>query len=232
MEAIVYNQKGEKSGTVQLPEAVFNVSWNGDLVHQVVIAMQANARTPVAHTKDRSEVSGGGKKPWRQKGTGRARHGSIRSPIWVGGGVAHGPRNDKNYSQKINKKMRAKALYATLSQKFRDNEILFIDDLALKAAKTREAKQVLLDLAKVTGFETLGTKHNNCALIALPSNNTETVRSFQNLGNVMTTLASDMNPARLLSYKYLIVANPEKAVAVWGERIRRKKDKNLLHKKQ
>lgn len=225
MEAIVYNQKGEKSGTVQLPEAVFNVSWNGDLVHQVVVAMQANARTPVAHTKDRSEVSGGGKKPWRQKGTGRARHGSIRSPIWVGGGVTHGPRNDKNYSQKINKKMRAKALYTALSQKLRDNEIIFIDDLVLKTAKTKEAKQILFDLAKVKGFEMLATKRNNTALIALESNTAETVRGFQNFGHVATTLSSDMNPARLLTYKYLILANPEKAVAVWEERIRSKKSK-------
>lgn len=210
---------------VQLPEAVFNVSWNSDLVHQVVTAMQANARTPIAHTKDRSDVSGGGKKPWRQKGTGRARHGSIRSPIWVGGGVAHGPRNDKNYSQKINKKMRAKALYTTLSQKFRDNEIIFIDDLILQAPKTKEAKQVLLNLAKVKGFETLATKRNNTALIALESNNGDTIRSFQNLGHVLTTLAQDMNPARLLTYKYLIVTNPEKVVAAWTERIRSKKDK-------
>jgi len=225
MEATVYNQKGEKTGMVQLPEAVFNVSWNSDLVHQVVTAMQANARTPIAHTKDRSDVSGGGKKPWRQKGTGRARHGSIRSPIWVGGGVAHGPRNDKNYSQKINKKMRAKALYTTLSQKFRDNEIIFIDDLILQAPKTKEAKQVLLNLAKVKGFETLATKRNNTALIALESNNGDTIRSFQNLGHVLTTLAQDMNPARLLTYKYLIVTNPEKVVAAWTERIRSKKDK-------
>ncbi len=225
MEATVYNQKGEKTGMVQLPEAVFNVSWNSDLVHQVVTAMQANARTPIAHTKDRSDVSGGGKKPWRQKGTGRARPGSIRSPIWVGGGVAHGPRNDKNYSQKINKKMRAKALYTTLSQKFRDNEIIFIDDLILQAPKTKEAKQVLLNLAKVKGFETLATKRNNTALIALESNNGDTIRSFQNLGHVLTTLAQDMNPARLLTYKYLIVTNPEKVVAAWTERIRSKKDK-------
>src|SRR5579863_7804375 len=110
-EANVFTMKGGKAGTVALPAELFGAKWNADLVHQVVTGMQANARPTVAHTKFRGEVSGGGKKPWKQKGTGRARHGSTRSPIWVGGGVAHGPRNEKSYDQKINKKMKAKALY-------------------------------------------------------------------------------------------------------------------------
>ncbi len=223
MEATLYNQKGETAGTVKLPEAVFGVPWNGDLVHQVVTAMQANARTPVAHTKDRGEVSGGGKKPWRQKGTGRARHGSIRSPIWVGGGVAHGPRNEKNYSQKINKKMRAKAFYAALSQKLRDNEILFVDDVSISSAKTKEAKQVLSSLSKVKGFESLVEKRTHAALIALAVKNESTVRGFQNIQSVMTMPAQELNPSRLLAFKYLIVTNPEKVVLEWGGRITSKK---------
>ena len=120
LEAVVYSQEGKKSGSVTLPEAVFGEKWNADLVHQVVVAMQANARQPIAHTKDRSEVRGGGRKPWAQKGTGRARHGSSRSPIWRHGGVTHGPRNDRDFSQKINRKMKVKALYAVLSKKFRE----------------------------------------------------------------------------------------------------------------
>src|SRR4051812_16206027 len=129
MEATVYNQQGKSAGKIKLPEAVFGVPWNADLVHEVVRLMNSNSRTNVAHAKTRGEVRGGGKKPWKQKGTGRARHGSTRSPIWVGGGVAHGPRKDKNFDRKINKKARAKALYTILSRKFKDGEILFVDSV-------------------------------------------------------------------------------------------------------
>src|SRR5277367_3501327 len=112
METPIYNAQGKKAGSLKLPENIFAVKWNDALMHQVVTSMQSNARTPVAHVKDRGAVSGGGKKPWRQKGTGRARHGSIRSPIWKGGGVAHGPRNERDYSQKVNKKMKRAALFS------------------------------------------------------------------------------------------------------------------------
>ena len=113
----LYNIKGEATGKLTVPENLFGLPWNADLVHQVVTAMRANMRPNVAHTKDRGEVRGGGKKPWQQKGTGRARHGSSRSPIWKGGGVTHGPRKDKIYAQKINRTMAAKALLTVLSRK-------------------------------------------------------------------------------------------------------------------
>src|SRR3954468_2503145 len=129
MKSDIYNIQGKKAGTIELPESVFGVAWNDSLMHQVVTSMNSNSRTNVAHTKTRGEVRGGGKKPWKQKGTGRARHGSTRSPIWVGGGVAHGPRNDQNFSRKINKKVRAKALLTVLSRKYKDGEILFVDSL-------------------------------------------------------------------------------------------------------
>src|SRR5512135_1972448 len=102
MEAQIYNQKGEQTGKITLPESVFGLPWNGDLVHQVVTSMRSSEREPWAHTKDRGQVAGGGKKPWQQKGTGRARHGSSRSPIWRHGGITHGPITDKNYGKKIN----------------------------------------------------------------------------------------------------------------------------------
>ncbi len=212
MDAKVYNTRGKAAGKVTLPESVFNVAWNQDLVHQVVTAMHANARTPIAHTKDRSEVSGTGRKPWKQKGTGNARHGSRRSPIWRTGGVAHGPRNEKSYAQKVNKKMRAKALYAVLSKKLKDGEVLFVDTLAFDAPKTKEAKDVLAALSKVDGFSDMFTKRKNAALIAGVSTNEAAVKSFRNFGNLQLEQVRNLNPADLLKYKYLVIADAEEAV--------------------
>lgn len=158
MELKVYNQKAEEVGKIKLSEAVFGLSWNPDLVHQVMTAMRANQRKGTAHAKTRAEVRGGGRKPWRQKGTGRARHGSIRSPLWRGGGVTFGPTKEKVYSQKINKKMKRKALFVALSQKARDNEILILDDWKLKTPKTKEASAIMKSLSKIKGFEKLLTK--------------------------------------------------------------------------
>src|ERR1700684_961283 len=158
MKTDIYNIEGKKAGSVELPETVFGVAWNDSLMHQVVTSMQDNARTNVAHTKNRGDVRGGGKKPWKQKGTGRARHGSIRSPIWRGGGVTHGPRNEKNFSRAIPKKMRAKALYMALSRKFRDGEVVFIDSFGITGPKTSIAKNTLTALSGISGFAKLTTK--------------------------------------------------------------------------
>jgi len=213
MESKIYNQKGEEAGKVTLPESVFGLPWNGDLVHQVVISMQGNARTPIAHTKDRSDVRGGGKKPWRQKGTGRARHGSIRSPIWRGGGVTFGPRNEKDYSRKINKKMKTKALYIALSQKMKDNEVLFVDSLSFGEPKTAEAKEVLRSFSEISHFEKINTKRKNSALIALSEKNTNTEKSFRNFGNIEVNEVRNLNPVDILKYKYVILVNPKEAVS-------------------
>lgn len=212
MEAKVYNTKGKEAGKVTLPEAVFDAAWNGDLVHQVALSMQDNARTPVAHTKDRSEVRGGGKKPWQQKGTGRARHGSSRSPIWIGGGVTFGPRNDKRYDRKINKKMKVAALYSILSQKMRDGEILFVDELKFDAPKTKDAKTAIDSLATVKGFETLATKKKNTALITANEVTENAKQSFANFGNVVLGDVSNVDPVSLLTYKYLIISQPKESI--------------------
>ena len=213
MEATIYNQKGVSAGKLTLPESVFGLPWNADLVHQVVTSMMSSARTPVAHTKNRGDVSGGGKKPWQQKGTGRARHGSTRSPIWIGGGVTHGPRNDKNYDRKVNKKMKAKALYAILSRKYKDGQILFIDDISFAKPKTKEAKEFLSALSKISGYSTLLSKKNNSAILAFSKKNIATEKSFHNFGSVLVDEVRNLNPLDLLNYKYLIIENPEKSLA-------------------
>lgn len=209
LEAAIFTTKGDKSGSITLPANIFGLSWNADLVHQVVTAMQANARGPVAHTKDRGEVRGGGKKPWAQKGTGRARHGSSRSPIWKGGGMTHGPRNEKSYAQKINRQARQKALLVTLSRKWKDGEIFFVDSLMLDAPKAAQAKIILSAFTKA-GL--LGTKKSNAALIALPTVHTPTMKSFANFGNVMVEEVRNLNPLNVLSSKYLIIVDPAAAI--------------------
>ncbi len=213
METTIYNTKGKESGKLTLPENIFGVAWNADLVHQVVEGMLANARKPIAHTKTRGEVRGGGKKPWQQKGLGRARHGSSRSPIWVGGGVAHGPRNDKNFSRKVNKKMKVKALYAILSRKLKDQEILFVDSFEMSAPKTKDAHTIVSSLAGIKGFERLTTKKTNTAFIALPKKDAVVEKSFNNFGNIEVGEVRNLNPLQILNHKYLVIASPKEALS-------------------
>ncbi len=219
MESIVYNQKGQEAGKIKLPEAVFGVKWNESLVHQVVTSMMGNSRTPVAHTKNRGEVSGTGKKPWKQKGTGRARHGSRRSPIWVGGGVSHGPRNERTYDRKINKKMKAKALFAVISRKFKDGNVIFVDNLDMSAPKTAEAKKVLGSLAKIKGFEKLSSK-KNAGFVSLFEVKEGVLKSFRNFSNLEIGKTKDLNPVDVLKYKFLIIENPEKSLETLAKRLK------------
>lgn len=212
MDAIVYNQKGKEAGKVKLPERVFGVPWNADLVHQVAVSLAANARTPVAHTKGRGEVRGGGRKPWQQKGTGQARHGSSRSPIWRGGGITHGPKKERDYSAKVNKKMRAKALFAVLSKKFAGGEVLFVDRFQFVEPKARDAKIVLGALAGV-GFPKLTTKKQNAAFLALAKKDANTEKSFRNFGNVAVGELRNLNVGDALSHTYLIIENPSETLA-------------------
>lgn len=213
MEAKVYNEEGKKSADLKLDEALFGLPWNADLVHQVVTALQENAREGIAHTKGRGDVRGGGKKPWKQKGTGRARHGSIRSPIWKGGGVAHGPTKDKVYGQKVNKKMKTKALLTLLSRKYRDGEVIFLTDLNLPTPKTKQVATVLSNLAGAAGAKTLAYKRGKRALVAVPEANTTVQKSFQNLGGALLRSVSDLNVLDLATYKHLVLVSPEKSLA-------------------
>ena len=210
MQTKIYNIQGKETGTMELPENIFGLPWNADLVHNVVLAMQGNARPSVAHTKDRGEVRGGGKKPWQQKGTGRARHGSSRSPIWKGGGVTHGPRSEKDYTRKVNRQARQKALLVALSRKWKDGEIIFVDSLELAAPKTKAAKEILSGLSKAGLAST--KKKKNVALIALPSAHAPTQKSFANFGHVEVVDVHNLNPVSVLGSKYLVIAHPAAAI--------------------
>ncbi|MDE2071221.1 MAG: 50S ribosomal protein L4 [Patescibacteria group bacterium] len=208
MEAKIYNMQGKEVGTTTLPESVFGARWSADLVHQVVTSMQANTRAPIAHTKTRGEVRGGGKKPWAQKGTGQARHGSTRSPIWVGGGISHGPRNARSYVKKVNRSMRQAALRAVLSRKARDGELILVENIAMQTPKAAEAKAMLAALSKA-GFAL--QRRRNAALIALPAPSKAAHKSFRNFGNVAVEELRNINPVSVLSKKYLVIANPKAA---------------------
>ena len=212
MDAPVYTQEGKSAGKIALSQDIFGVPWNADLVHEIVRLMNSNSRNPVANTKTRGEVRGGGKKPWKQKGTGRARHGSTRSPIWVGGGIAHGPRAEKNFSRKINRKAKAKALFTILSRKLADGQILFVDSVKFAGPKAADAKKVLMALATIKGYEKLATKPENAAVIAMDGKVDAVEKSFRNFGNVSVEEFRNINPVSILNHTFLIVANPKESL--------------------
>jgi len=222
MDIKIFSQDGKESGKMSLPESVFGVAWNADLMHEVVVSMRSNARISKANTKDRSEVRGGGKKPWKQKGTGRARHGSNRSPIWAGGGAAHGPSSDKDYSKKINRNVRSKALAIALSKKLTDKEVIFVDALTLSAPKAQDAKNIIKALALGTSETSLATKRKNAALIVLAKRDDNVEMSFRNFGNMLVAQVKDINPVDLLTYKYVVVADPKAALEVLETRVGKK----------
>ncbi len=196
METAVYNLKNEKVGTVELPDRVFGAKWNAALVKQVFDAQRANARSPWAHTKTRGEVSGGGKKPWRQKGTGRARHGSTRSPIWVGGGVSHGPRNDKDYSEKVNKKMKRLAVFAVLSKKMKEGEIKVFENFAIEAPKTRVLAPALRN---ILGMRKDAKKFD--VLLVANTGNENLFRASANLTKAKALNADSLNIYDIMNHK-------------------------------
>lgn len=195
MKVDVYNEKGEVAGNATLPKEIFEVPMNADLVHQVFISHTANQRQVSAHTKNRGEVRGGGRKPWRQKGTGRARHGSTRSPIWVGGGVSGGPRNEKVYEREIPKKMRRKALFMVLSEKVKNNLFLVMDNLEMEKPKTKVMAEMIKKLPCA-----------KASRLVLMSEGKNVFLSARNIAKTGVLEARNLNLVDLLNYKYVVVS--------------------------
>ena len=189
----VYNMQGKKVSDVELSEAVFGIEPNENIVHSALVYYLANQRQGTQSTKTRAEVSGGGRKPWRQKGTGRARQGSIRAPQWIKGGIALGPK-PRSYSYRINKKEKQLAIRSLLSAKVLDNELTVVDKLEVEEAKTKVMAKALTDL-KVEGK----------ALIILADRNDNVLRSSRNIEGVKTIELNTINVFDLLNCNKLVL---------------------------
>ncbi|NMA65934.1 MAG: 50S ribosomal protein L4 [Clostridiaceae bacterium] len=189
----VYNTKGQKVGDINLNDEIFAIKVNEVAMHSAVVNFLANARQGTQSTKTRAEVSGGGRKPWRQKGTGRARHGSIRSPQWAGGGVALGPK-PRSYSYKLPKKVKRLALKSALTSKVLENNIIVLDDLKMDAIKTKEMVNILNNL-----------NVDKSALIVIPEADKNVILSARNIGKVKTTTSDSINTYDILRFNKFIV---------------------------
>jgi len=198
----IYNQEGNAVGEVELDSKIFGVTASGPLIHQVVAAILANKRGSIAHTKNRGEVRGGGKKPWKQKGTGRARHGSIRSPLWRGGGITFGPRSDRNWSQKINKQMKRRALLAVLSDKISEKKFIVLDSIKVGAPKTKEMAAIVKILK-----EKISVDFGKKVLLALPSIPTDLMRATKNLPKLWLTNVGSLNVYDILSHNLFVTTS-------------------------
>lgn len=194
MKVAVYNQEGKEAGEMNLPKDIFEVQMNADLVHQVLVSSQSNQRQPSAHTQTRGEVRGGGRKPWRQKGTGRARHGSIRSPLWKGGGVTFGPRNDKNFKKEIPKKIKKSALFMVLSEKAKNNLLVVLDKLEMEGTKTKFMAEV---------FKKLPLK-NDSRLVLYSDGKNNVFLASRNIKKTGVSQARNINLIDLMKHKYVL----------------------------
>ncbi len=189
----VYNETGSQVGSIALADAMFGVKPDQNLIHEAVIAQRANARRAIANTKTRGEVRGGGKKPWKQKGTGRARQGSIRSPQWVGGGITFGPTKERNFSLKINKKVKRKALFMALSDKVLSQKLMVLEAFTLDSGKTKYAASVIAKLPI----------DRNVLLVA-PGAPALLMRMVRNLPNVKLVSANSVNLMDVLTYRTVV----------------------------
>jgi len=195
MKTKVYNLLGKETGDIDLKDEVFAVEIKPEVVHQVFISLSNNQRQPWAHSKDKSEVRGGGKKPWKQKGTGRARHGSIRSPLWVGGGVTFGPLNLRNYKDKINKKMKKAAIKMCLSDKVTNEAFWVIDNFDFSEQKTKLFDKFLKDLPA----------KNKKYIVLTDGKDNKVLKMTNNLQQIKTVRAEDVNLMDLLNNQGVII---------------------------
>jgi len=199
----LYNQEGKEVGKQEFPKKYFDVALNPALVTEVIVALLAGRRASSAHTKTRGEVRGGGKKPWKQKGTGRARHGSIRSPLWKGGGVTFGPRNVKNYEKHVNAKARRKALLMALTEKVRDKKLIVVETLNIEKPKTKALATLLSRLPKVRSY-----------LLALDAHHQAVLRASRNMQHVDTTAVRNLNAHDVISHDGMILSKEAAAQLV------------------
>lgn len=193
MKVDLYTQKGEKKGQVDLPKEIFEVPFNKDLVHQALVRQLANKRVAIAHTKTRADVRGGGRKPFKQKGTGNARQGTIRAPHMRGGGVVFGPNKNRNFSKDMPKKQRRKALFCALSEKARDNEIIALEGYTSEKAQTKPFAEML---------KKLPIERN--VLIVISEKDQIVQKSSSNLPNTKTILANYVNIQDLQKYRKVL----------------------------
>jgi len=220
----LYNEKAEVVGEKDLNPDVFGMAINESLVHQAATAQMANERQILAHTKSRAEVRGGGKKPWRQKGTGRARAGSSRSPIWIGGGVTFGPTKDRNFSKKINTKMKKKAIAMVLTDKANNEALVILDKIEFKNAKTKEAETVIKNIEKVVlnvkTTDKNSKKAKRSVLIINSAKDENVKRAFNNIKDVELLNINNINVVDLLKYRNLIATKDavEKIEKIYGKK--------------
>lgn len=226
-EVSVYNLKGEIVGKEKLSDFIFGLKVKPQVVYQAAVAQNANSREVLAHTKTRGEVRGGGKKPWKQKGTGRARHGSNRSPIWIGGGITFGPRNNRNFSLKINSKIKRSALLMCLSDKALNEKIYIIEDSNFEKEKTKNVFELFQNLKLREGKKKDSVKKSqetdhafSKVLVVLPKEKKGFVRVFRNIPKVDTIAANSLNVRDLLANEYLLLSKESLAQieSVYGKK--------------